>query len=283
MDFITPIVDDPVVFGAIAAANSLSDVYTMGGRPLCAMNIVCFPGKTMDIAVLQGVLRGGLEKMREAGAVLAGGHSVEDPEMKYGLAVTGIVHPDRIVTKRGARAGDRLVLTKPLGTGIIATALKAELATADSIDAFTASMATLNRTAAELMLTRSVHACTDVTGFGLAGHLCEMLDEGDLGATLDHRALPVFPGVAGYAELGLLPAGLHRNREYREASMEIEARVPAPIQDLLFDPQTSGGLLIALPADEAPALVDDLRRSGVRDASVIGELVGGGARRIRVR
>lgn len=275
--------DDPVVFGAIAAANSLSDVYTMGGRPLCAMNIVCFPGKTMDLAVLQAVLRGGLEKIREAGAVLAGGHSVEDPEMKYGLAVTGIVHPDRILTKRGARAGDRLVLTKPLGTGIVSTALKAELATPDSAAASTTSMATLNRTAAELMLTRSVHACTDVTGFGLVGHLCEMLDEGDLGAILDHRALPLFPGVIGYAEMGLLPAGLHRNREYRAASMEIDSRVPVPIQDLLFDPQTSGGLLIALPADEALTLVDDLRRSGVPDAIVIGKLVDGGSRRVQVR
>jgi selenide,water dikinase len=283
VDFITPIVDDPVLFGAIAAANSLSDVYTMGGRPLCAMNIVCFPGKTMDIAVLQGVLRGGLEKMREAGAVLAGGHSVEDPEMKYGLAVTGIVRPDRILTKRGARPGDRLVLTKPLGTGIISTALKAELATPDSSDASTSSMATLNRTAAELMHTRSVHACTDVTGFGLVGHLCEMLDESDLGAVLDHRALPVFPGVARYAEMGLLPAGLHRNREYRAASMEIDPRVPQATQDLLFDPQTSGGLLIALPADEARALVNALRQSGVREATVIGELVGGGARRVQVR
>ena len=275
--------DDPVLFGAIAAANSLSDVYTMGGRPICAMNIVCFPGKTMDLSVLQGVLRGGLQKLREAGAVLAGGHSVEDPEMKFGLAVSGIVHPDRILTKRGARPGDRLVLTKPIGTGIISTALKAELATPEATDAIAASMTSLNRTAAELMLRHLVHACTDITGFGLVGHLCEMLDESDLGAVLDHRALPVFPEVVGYAEMGLLPAGLHRNREYRAASMEMDPHVPQAVQDLLFDPQTSGGLLIALPADEAATLVEELRRADISHAAVIGELVAGGARRVQVR
>ena len=283
VDFITPIVDDPITFGEIAAANSLSDVYTMGGRPLCAMNIVCFPSKVMDIAVLQAVLRGGLRKMREADAVLAGGHSVEDPELKYGLAVTGVVHPSRILTKGGALPGDRLVLTKPLGTGIVATALKAELADPGEVQAFAASMATLNRSAADAMLGFEVHACTDVTGFGLVGHLCEMLEETDLGVILHHASLPLLPGVSRYAALGLLPAGLYRNLEYRQAAVEIAGQVPQHIRDVLFDPQTSGGLLIALPPEDARALAGILQSTGTGTAAVIGEVVGDGGGRIQIR
>jgi selenide, water dikinase len=249
----------------------------MGGRPICAMNIVGFPGKTMKISVLHSILEGGIRKLREAGAVLAGGHSVEDPELKYGLSVTGVVHPGRVVTKRGARAGDRLVLTKPLGTGIVATAVKADLADADATHAMEASMSTLNRTAGEAMLRFGVHACTDVTGFGLVGHLCEMLSESDLGAELDHTSLPLLPGVAGFADMGLMPAGLHRNREYREGAVEILARVPQATRDVLFDPQTSGGLLIALPADDARALVAMLT-----GATVIGEIVAGASGRILI-
>jgi selenide,water dikinase len=283
VDFITPIVDDPITFGEIAAANSLSDVYTMGGRPLCAMNIVCFPAKVMDVAVLQAVLRGGLRKIREAGAVLAGGHSVEDAEMKYGLAVTGVVHPDRIVTKGGALPGDRLILTKPLGTGIVATALKAELADPAEVQAFATSMATLNRSAAEAMLGFEVHACTDVTGFGLVGHLCEMLEETDLGAILYHASLPLLPGVSRHAELGLLPAGLYRNLEYREAAVEVAGQVPQHVRDAVFDPQTSGGLLIALPAGDASALVAILESRGAGSVAIIGEVVGGGGQRVHLQ
>jgi selenide,water dikinase len=247
------------------------------------MNIVCFPSTTIDLTVLQAVLRGGLRKMREAGTVLAGGHSVEDPEMKYGLAVTGVVHPDRVLTKQGVRPGDRLVLTKPLGTGILSTALKADLAGRDATDAFSASMSALNRAAGEAMLRFPVHACTDITGFGLLGHLCEMIEGDEVGVVLDHSAVPILPEVAGHAEMGLLPAGLHRNREYRAAAVEVDPRVPLPVADILFDPQTSGGLLIALPEADARELVAALRSEGVTHAAVVGEAVAGGRGRVQVR
>ncbi len=282
VDFITPIVDDPATFGAIAAANSLSDVYAMGGRPLCAMNIVCFPGKTMDISVLKQILRGGLSKMREAGAVLAGGHSVEDPELKYGLSVTGIVHPQRVLTKQGAQPGDQLILTKRLGTGIVSTAVKAELADRESITAFTSSMATLNRSAAELMAGFRVDACTDITGFGLAGHLAEMIEGTDLSVLLHADRIPLLPGAQAFSEMGLLPAGLHRNRDFRAEMVEVDPSVPAHVQDVLFDPQTSGGLLIALGAHDATLLCDAMQAAGLAGATIIGEVTRGPTAHIRV-
>jgi selenide, water dikinase len=273
VDFFTPIVDDPYMFGQIAAANALSDVYAMGGRPLCAMNIAGFPVKTMDIAILREILRGGLDKMREAGVVLAGGHTVEDKELKYGLSVTGVVHPEKILTNLGARPGDRLILTKPLGTGILTTAVKAGLVEGSSLARLTEVMATLNRQAAELMSSYAVHACTDVTGFGLIGHACEMIEGSPVGFIIQAAALPLLPGVEGFCEMGLLPAGLYRNREFREAMVEIDPSVPRPLADVVFDPQTSGGLLIALTEDEAKALLERMHREGVPDAAIIGEVV----------
>ena len=283
VDFFTPIVDDPYMFGQIAAANALSDVYAMGGRPLCAMNIACFPIKTMEISILREILRGGLDKLREAGVVLAGGHTVEDVELKYGLAVTGIVHPQRILTKLGGRPGDRLILTKPLGTGILATAIKAGMADAALRERVAAVMATLNRRAAELMLAFDVHACTDVTGFGLLGHACEMVEDSPVGFILRARALPLLPGVSGFCEMGLLPAGLYRNREFRADMVEIDPSVPPELQDVLFDPQTSGGLLIALAPDEAAALLERMNSEGIPEAAVIGEVVAERPGRILVR
>jgi selenide,water dikinase len=263
LDFFTPIVDDPFVFGQIAAANALSDVYAMGGRPICAMNIVCFPQSKMDISVLTEILKGGLDKIHEADALLLGGHSIDDPEIKYGLSVTGRVHPDLVLTNRGAQAGDVLVLTKPLGTGIISTAVKGQMAGKESQEASIASMTTLNRRAAGSLSGLSVHACTDVTGFGLIGHLGEMIQDSDVGARIRSADVPVLPGVEEYCNLGMLPGGLHRNRDFRAAMVEMGAMVPRHLQDVLYDPQTSGGLLIALPAADAKKL----------SAAVIGEIV----------
>jgi selenide,water dikinase len=283
VDFFTPITDDPYLFGQIAAANALSDVYAMGGRPLTAMNLVCFPVKALPIGMLQQTLRGGLDKVREAGAVLVGGHSVEDKEYKYGLSVTGVVHPDRVVTNRGARNGDRLVLTKPVGTGVIATAVKADLAPVAVRRASLDSMARLNRVAAETMRDFDVHACTDVTGFGLTGHLLEMLEGADAGARIRAADVPVFEGVEALCESGLLPGGLHRNRKHQADRVDIADGVPRHLQDLLHDPQTSGGLLIAVAAEESSRLVGELHGAGVEAAVEIGEIVLAPAGRIVVR
>lgn len=263
IDFFTPIVDDPYMFGQIAAANALSDVYAMGGRPLTAMNVVCFPAGQMPISVLQEVLRGGLAKLREAAVALVGGHSVEDPELKYGLAVTGLVHPRRVITNRGARAGDLLVLTKPLGTGVIATALKGGMAEQGVAQEAMAWMAALNREAAEAMVELGAHACTDVTGFGLLGHACEMVEGGPVGMVIRASAVPLLPGAEQLASMGLVPAGTHRNRQFRQGMVEVDPRVPPVLVDLLFDPQTSGGLLVSLPAEGAHRLVERLRGAAI--------------------
>lgn len=273
LDFFTPIVDDPYTFGQIAAANAMSDVYAMGGRPLVAMNIVCFPAKTMDISVLREVLAGGLDKMHEAGVTLVGGHSVEDQELKYGLSVTGIVHPSKVVLNTGARAGDRLVLTKPLGTGIISTALKGGMADEGTVSKSIECMVALNRKASELMVEADVHACTDVTGFGLLGHACEMIEGSDVGIVIYAHAVPFLSEARGLAEMGVVPGGVHRNREFRENMVEMGPEVPDHLVDILFDPQTSGGLLISVPGPEAEALWGRMREQGMPDATIIGEVV----------
>jgi selenide,water dikinase len=274
VDFFSPIVDDPYLFGQVAAANALSDVYAMGGQPLCAMNIVCFPSKTMDIGVLREVLRGGLDKLHEAGAALAGGHSVDDAELKYGLSVTGTVHPRRFWQKRGARAGDRLLLTKALGTGVIASAIKRGQASLESVEAAARSMTALNRRAMELLLEGEVHACTDVTGFGLLGHACEMLEpsSSSVGFRIASGAVPVLPGALEYLARGLKPGGLRRNREYRAAQVRFEPSVSEEVAELLFDPQTSGGLLAAVPEQRAQELLERCRSEGMA-AALIGEVV----------
>lgn len=272
VDFFTPIVDDPYTFGQIAVANSLSDVYAKGARPLTAMNIVCFPVKAMDMSVLHEILAGGIDKMREAGVLLVGGHSVDDPELKYGLSVTGLVHPEKVVFNTGARLGDRLVLTKALGTGIVSTAVKADMAPQSAVGRSVKSMLTLNRAASELMLEAGPHACTDITGFGLLGHACEMIEGTDVGLVIHASSVPVFPEVRELAEGGLLPGGLHRNREYRRHMVDMALGVPDWLADVLYDPQTSGGLLIAVPESAAVPLVERMHAAGVEAAAVIGEV-----------
>jgi selenide, water dikinase len=283
VDFFTPIVDDPYDFGRIAAANALSDVYAMGGRPLTALNIACFPQSKMDISVLREVLRGGLEVMHQAGVALLGGHTVDDPELKYGLAVTGTIHPDRVVHNRGAKPGDRLILTKPLGTGIVSTAIKNGRASPEAIAAIVRSMTTLNKAASEAMLEVGVDACKDITGFGLLGHAAEMVEGTEVGFKIDAAAVPVFAGVKELHEKGMVPGGLGRNRDFRRHMVDMADSVPAYLEDILWDPQTSGGLLIAVPAVKAEKLLKKLHREGVKEAAVIGDVVAAPRRRIGVR
>ena len=275
VDFFTPIVDDPYWFGQIAAANALSDVYAMGGVPKTAMNLVAFPLKEMEIAVLRQIIQGGLDKLREAGVALIGGHSVEDSELKYGLSVTGFIHPDRVLTKGGLQDGDRLILTKPLGTGIINTAIKGGLASEEIIDTVTRLMATLNREAADVMSLYQVHACTDITGFGLIGHLAEMIVDAGIGIRLKSERIPIIPEALAYARIGLVPAGAYNNREFRESITEFGPSVDRLTQDVLFDPQTSGGLLICVDGEKSDELVHDLKQKGVEKAAVIGEVISG--------
>jgi len=273
LDFFTPIVDDPYTFGQVAAANSLSDVYAMGGKPIVAMNIICFPINKMDISILQEILKGGLDKMREAEVILVGGHSVEDDELKYGLSVTGTIHPDKVLTNKGARAGDKLILTKPLGTGIINTALKGELADEDSVAKSIECMSSLNKKAAELMTEVEVHACTDVTGFGLLGHACEMIEGEDVGMVIYSSRVPILPGTENYAKMGLVPGGTIRNRDFRLFMIERAAGITDEKLLILFDAQTSGGLLISAPGPQAPVLIERLHQRGIRDAAIIGDVV----------
>jgi selenide,water dikinase len=273
VDFFTPIVDDPYWFGQIAAANALSDVYAMGGVPKTAMNLVGFPIKEMDISVLRQIIQGGLDKMREAGVVLVGGHSVEDSELKYGLSVTGFIHPSRILTKKNLKSGDRLILTKPLGTGIINTAIKGGLASKETVDRVTTLMAALNREAAEAMEPFSVHACTDITGFGLLGHMAEMVVGSGYGIRIHADRIPLIPETIYFAGMGLIPGGAYRNREFRQPVVEFAPSVDSLLQIVLFDPQTSGGLLISVEGTQADDLLQALRGRGIQDAAIIGEVV----------
>jgi len=282
VDFFTPIVDEPYDFGRIAVANSLSDVYAMGGTPLTAMNVVCFPNNSMDISILREVLRGGLDAMHAAGVILVGGHTVDDPELKYGLSVTGIIHPERVIHNYGALPGDRLILTKNLGTGIISTAIKAGRAAPSDITAVTASMAALNRTASELMPLFNVHAATDITGFGLIGHAAEMIAGSSTGYIIETGRLPVFEASRKFAAEGMIPGGLHRNRDYYKNIVNVSPGISQFYLDIIYDPQTSGGLLMAVPADKAAAFVEKLHLSGVPDAAVIGEVTAENPGRIMV-
>jgi selenide,water dikinase len=282
VDFFTPIVDDPYRFGQIAAANAMSDVYAMGGVPKTAMNLIGFPSKEMDFSVLRLLIEGGLDKIREAGMVLVGGHTIDDPELKYGLSVMGFVHPDKILVKRNLKSGDRLILTKPLGTGIISTAIKGRLASADAEERVTRAMATLNRIAAEVMEGFAVHACTDITGFGFLGHLAEMVAGSGFGAKIESSRIPVFPDTEGFAEMGIIPAGAHRNREYRQGIIDFSPSVARSMQDILFDPQTSGGLLMSVPGSKAEEIRDALLERGVQDAAIVGEVVSEPGERIVV-
>jgi selenide, water dikinase len=274
VDFFTPIVDDPHTFGRIAVTNALSDIYAMGGRPVTAMNIVCFPIRTMDVKILREILRGGLDQMREAGVLLIGGHSVEDNEPKYGLSVTGVIHPDKILFNNGAKAGDHLILTKPLGTGIVSTALKGGLADAALVARSVACMTTLNRRAAELMAeTAEIHACTDVTGFGFLGHALEMAEGSGIGMRIRSAEVPHFKGIRPFVEEGLVPGGLIRNRKFREKQLDVGPGCPDWLIDILFDPQTAGGLLISLPPDAAEGLLRKMHAAGIDEAAIVGEVI----------
>lgn len=272
VDFFTPIVNDPFDFGRIAAANALSDVYAMGGRPLTAMNIVCFPLKQLDKAILKEILRGGLEKIHEAGAVLVGGHSVDDPELKYGLSVTGIVRPDRVLTNAGAQPGDLMILTKPIGTGVLATAIKGGLLSAAATRRATEVMATLNKTAAEAMAAHPANACTDITGFGVLGHTLEVARASKVRIEIDVERVPLLPEVFDLAAMGLIPAGSYSNRNYCAQHVHVPPAMDPLRLDLLADAQTSGGLLIFLPRAAASSLLSDLHARGVVDAVIIGEV-----------
>lgn len=267
VDFFPPIADDPFLFGQIAATNALSDVYAMGGEPRIALNLLCIP-KSMPDSAVHDLLRGGYSKVYEAGAVIAGGHSILDDEPKYGLCVTGFVQPDKILTNAGAQPGDVLFLTKPLGAGILTTAAKADLCPSDVLDAVFARMTTLNKAARDAMVQFRVHACTDVTGFGLLGHVLEMAQGSNVQMELDVSALPIPPEALEFARMGILPEGMYRNRKYAEAFVSADD-VPLEVQDALYDPQTSGGLLIAVDPADADALAAELQKT-VPDARRIG-------------
>lgn len=280
VDFFTPIVDDPEIFGQVAAANSLSDVYAMGGRPISALSITCFPGSG-DPAVLAAIMRGGQSKIHEAGCVVIGGHSVADDEIKFGYAVIGIIDPAKVRANSTARPGDDLVLTKRLGTGVISTAIKRELANDVHVDAMVESMTQLNRIAGEAMGRFDVHAATDITGFGLLGHGREMAEGSNVTLEIDHTKLEFLPGALDYAARGVFPGGQKNNKLFAQSVVEILDSVPAEIAALLYDPQTSGGLLISIAPADTEALLSELRAADV-PASKVGRVLERGNAGIRV-
>jgi len=270
VDFFTPIVDDPYLFGQIAAANSLSDVYAMGGEPKTCLNIVCFPKGKMDIEILAEILKGGGDKVKESGAVIIGGHSIIDEEIKYGMAVTGVIHPEKIFRNVGVQEGDALVLTKALGTGIISTALKKGKASRESINAAVQSMTTLNAAASAVARKYPVHACSDVTGFGILGHALEMASGSSVTLVLESSKLPLLHRAPRLAEKGYITGGCKRNRDYLQDKIVIEPTLREGIVEVALDPQTSGGLLIAVAKRHATKLVEDLRAAGVTEATEVG-------------
>jgi selenide,water dikinase len=271
VDFFTPIVDDPYTFGQIAAANSLSDVYAMGGRPISALSIVGFPNTGRDTGILEQILQGGLAKMQEAGCTVIGGHSIGDEEIKFGYAVTGVINPQRVLKNVGALPGDRLILTKRLGTGVIATALKQDAASKSAVDAAVLSMCTLNRAGMELAIPFEVHAATDVTGFGLLGHAREMAVGSKVSFAIESGQVEFLPQARELARGGFLPGGMKRNQEFIGGCVEFAPSVPEDIRNLLFDPQTSGGLLLSVASKDAAMLLESLRAGGV-DAQQVGEV-----------
>ena len=272
VDFFTPIVDDPYLFGQIAAANALSDVYAMGGRPISALSIVGFPNKEENLEVLEKILAGGHAKMQEAGCAVIGGHSIGDEEIKFGYAVTGLVHPLRILTNRAARPGDQLLLTKRLGTGIISTALKKRQASNPAVQAASESMCTLNRAASQVALHFDVHSATDITGFGLLGHAREMAVGSKVSLVVDSTKVEFLAEAEEYSRAGFLPGGLRRNMDFIGDCVEFASRVPDEVRNLFFDPQTSGGLLFSVAAQDAPKLLEALRALPT-PAQIIGEVI----------
>ncbi len=275
VDFITPPVDDPIWFGRIAAANSLSDIYAMGGRPITALNLVMFPSKKLGMEVLKAILQGGSEKVAEAGASLAGGHSVDDDEPKYGLAVTGVVSPEKVLTNAGAKPGDRLVLTKPLGTGVLFNACRSGKLPWKDLEPILPQVASLNRIAGELALKFEVHACTDITGFGVLGHALEIARSSSVRIELEFGALPSYPNSVDMYRKGETTGSNEPNRKLVEDFLHISGRLTKEQLKWLFDPQTSGGLLLSVPESRAENLLDELRAAGLNSAVVIGSVVSG--------
>ena len=276
VDFFTPVVDDPYTYGQISAANALSDIYAMGGRPISALNIVCWPQSGLPGTMLAEILRGGSDKVREAGAFVVGGHSVADEEVKFGMAVTGVIDPRRIVRNVGARAGDALVLAKPLGTGILMTAFKRDALPADQYETAVKMMAQLNAGAAAAMLEYEVHAATDITGFGLVGHASKMALGSGVTMIFEESDLPLLPGAIELCRAGMIPGGGARNREYYGPMVKIHDEVSEVMAALAFDPQTSGGLLVALPEGQATSLMAALHRAGYSEAAIVGRVAARG-------
>ncbi len=273
LDFLTPVADDPYEFGQIAAANSLSDVYAMGGTPITVMNIVCFPSCDLATGILPRILEGGLDKIKESGAALVGGHSVDDPEIKYGLSVTGIVHPDRVWANSRAQEGDAVILTKPIGTGIISTAVKGGLASEDQVKQAVKTMSTLNKEAALIAKNFEVHACTDVTGFGLGGHLIEAAKGAGLRIEIYTEKVEVLDGVMAFASMGLFPGGAHKNKSFFAPQTCVAKGIDSVKSDLMFDPQTSGGLLLFMAQEQAVQCADIMEKNGI-PARLIGRVKG---------
>jgi selenide, water dikinase len=273
VDFITPPVDDPYWFGQIAAANSLSDIYAMGGRPLTALNLVMFPSTVLDKRILKEILRGGNDKVVEAGASMAGGHSVDDDEPKYGLAVTGIVHPKKILTNCGAKAGDALILTKPLGTGVLFNACRSKKLPYKELERVLPQVASLNQKALESSLHFDIHACTDITGFGIVGHLLELAKGSRVQINLFYNKLPMYPFVLEMYRKGVTTGSNEPNKRFSEGYRIISGRISREEEELLYDPQTSGGLLLAVPSSRADQVIAALKTAGVETAANIGEVL----------
>lgn len=274
LDYFTPIVKDPYIFGQIAATNALSDVYAMGGRPITAMNIICFPAGSMDLSILSDILRGGMDKLKEAGVSLLGGHSLIDKtEVKYGLAVTGLVHPKKILTNAKVKVGDKLILTKPIGTGILNNCFKREMLDNETEEEIIRAMTTLNKKSSEIALTVGVHACTDITGFGLVGHLAEMIEQGNCGLEIEYSSVPLFSRTEEFAKMGVDPPGSQRNRKFRECMLEVISDLPEWKRWILFDAQTSGGLVFSVSPQKAERLLKKLHKEGIKEAAIIGKVV----------
>ena len=281
LDFFTPIVDDPYMFGQIGAANSLSDVYAMGGKPLTVMNIVAFPINTLDKSILADILAGASDKVKESGATLVGGHSIDDKEPKFGLSVTGTIHPERIRSNAGAKPGDRLILTKPIGVGILTTAIKQDILEKEDLEEVMNVMAALNKDAAEAMENYQVNACTDITGFGLLRHTMEIAKGGNVGVTISNKDVPVLSKARELAEKHVIPGGTYKNHSWLADDIDYSSDISKLDQLILCDAVTSGGLLISVPADEADALQRDLLERNVQ-SSIVGEVTSENAGRIRV-
>jgi len=273
VDFITPPVDDPYWFGQIAAANALSDVYAMGGRPLTALNLVMFPTKKLDTSLLREILRGGYDKVSESGASIAGGHSVDDNEPKYGLAVTGVVHPDRILTNCGAKDGDALILTKPLGTGVLFNACRSRKLPLRDLEVILPEVASLNKKAIEIALNFDIHACTDITGFGIVGHSLEMAQGSQVQVNLFYGKLPFYPNALPMYRRGQTTGSNKANKKLAEGFFKKIRVLSREEEELLFDPQTSGGLLLSVSSTEVDRLVTELKRAGIETAAQVGEVV----------